>query len=286
MSSLPVSPWARVAGLAIWLVAPAVHAQAVDVVASTAEYVTARDCIAGATACDEISPVVFGAFGGLPGDVSSSASISPAGYGHADGYVALSGVVGAPVISASVSSQPGTRLNTNSVAFQRYVYEGSETTTRTFGGTVTYSLFMTGVYPAADTGLSVSLEIFTLAGSSIAIEPTAQANFDMLFGGYTAQPGYTSLGLDQYQTSTNTLDGLAEIAVSITLNPGDAVWVRALLQSPAAHGGWFDSSHTFVTGWDDATNLIPAAVVPEPATWALLLAGGAAVAAWARRRRS
>lgn len=134
MNRMLVWQWLRNAAIVACVAPSGVVAQPVEVSASTAELVTARDCIPGITACDDLSPIIFSAYGGLPGDVASGATIDPVGYGHSNGHVALSGEVGAPVISASVSSEAGKRLTTNSLALQRYVYNGSASTTRTFGG--------------------------------------------------------------------------------------------------------------------------------------------------------
>ena len=50
------------------------------------------------------------------------------------------------------------------------------------------------------------------------------------------------------------------------------MWVLTFLQTPAVNGGIVDASHTFVTGWSDPTNLVPAIVasVSEPADIDLL----------------
>ena len=106
---------------AVFLVAPLVT-HAAEISAGTAEYVTFRDCIAGTTACDDVSPIVSGLFGGSPGAASSSASETFAGYGSASGSVSLSGDIGAPILHASASSEAGKRSNTNSIALQSYTY--------------------------------------------------------------------------------------------------------------------------------------------------------------------
>lgn len=61
----------------------------------------------------------------------------------------------------------------------------------------------------------------------------------------------------------------------VTLSPGDSVWVWTLLQTPVVNGSTIDAANTFVTKWDDGTDLVPANVVPAPpAVW--LLATGLA----------
>src|ERR1700759_3173219 len=79
---------------ALLLAAP-LASHATEIAAGTAEYVTARDCIAGPTsACDDVSPIVMSQYGGNGGAFSSAATETFAGYGSASGSVSLSGTIG------------------------------------------------------------------------------------------------------------------------------------------------------------------------------------------------
>jgi hypothetical protein len=276
--------------LAVILAAPLI-AHAANITAGTSEYITFRDCVAGVTACDSISPIVAGQYGGNPGAYSSAATQNHAGYGSASGSVSFSGVSGAPVLHASASSDPGKRANTNSVALQSYTYTGSTPTTRTFGGTLTYSQALTGVYPdTGATGVYAVIDAFTLAAASIDAGIDPASNFDALFGEpFATDPsyGYVDLAQTSFSDDTSTASGTGNLGVTLNLTPGETVWLYVLLQTPAVNGSVVDASHTLVTGWDDTSALLPAvtsAPVPEPSSWAFMGCGLAALAALRRRR--
>jgi hypothetical protein len=275
--------------LALLLAAPFVT-HAVEISAGTSEFVTFRDCVAGVTACDSVSHIVFGQFGGSPGAFSSAANVTYAGYGSAAGSVSFSGTIGAPVLHANASSLAGKRTNTNSVALQSYTYTGTEATTRTFGGTLTYNQVETGPYPD-NAGVFASIDAFTLTSATIDAGSTPDSNFDTLFGADFSAYGYADIASNSFiDTGTNPA-GSGTLGVTVTLTPGETIWLRVLLQTPAANGSFVDASHTLVTAWDVPTDLTPAVTslpvtgVPEPTSLAMFGLGLAATLAAARRRR-
>lgn len=277
------SRWAPVLSLCLLAASDGVLAMAVSY--STAEYVTVRSCtVAGASGCDEISSIIQGAFGGAPGSASSSAFTALSGFGSAAGSVALSGVVGAPVLRAVAVSEPGARTSTNSLALQRYTYTGATSSTRTFGGTLTYaqSIAGTGFPDGVGDGINATIELFTTTADTFEVGDTAASNFFALFDNSLAD-GYASLGSSQFSDSTDTAAGMGTLGVTLTLNPGDTFWVRVLLQTPAPNGSIVDAWSTLVTGWDDSANLQAAGAVPVPATLGLTLAGLVLLGATRRR---
>ena len=88
-------------------------------------------------------------------------------------------------------------------------------------------------------------------------------------------------------TSSNPA-GSGTFGVDVPLAPGETIWLRVLLQTPAANGSDTDASHTLITSWNDSADLTPAVTstpVPEPSSMAMFALGLAATAFAARRRR-
>ncbi|MCK9684127.1 PEP-CTERM sorting domain-containing protein [Scleromatobacter humisilvae] len=272
---------------ALLLAAP-LASHATEIAAGTAEYVTARDCIAGPTsACDDVSPIVMSQYGGNGGAFSSAATETFAGYGSASGSVSLSGTIGAPVLHASASSLAGKRVNTNSVALQSYTYTGAAATTRTFGGTLTYNQLETGFYPD-NTGVYAVIDAFTLTAAAIDVGTTPEDNFNALFNADFSAEGYVDVASMTFADTSSNPAGSGTFSVDVPLTPGETIWLRVLLQTPAANGSVTDASHTLITRWNDGTDLTPAVTstpVPEPSSLAMLALGLAATAFAARRQR-
>ena len=272
---------------ALLLAAP-LASHATDITAGTAEYITARDCIAGATSvCDDVSPIVMSQYGGNGGAFSSAATETFAGYGSASGSVSLSGTIGAPVLHASASSLADKRVNTNSVALQSYTYTGAAATTRTFGGTLTYNQMETGFYPD-NTGVYAVIDAFTLTSAAIDVGTTPEDNFNALFDADFSAEGYVDIASMTFADTSSNPAGSGTFSVDVPLTPGETIWLRVLLQTPAANGSVTDASHTLITSWNDSADLTPAVTstpVPEPSSMAMFALGLAATAFAARRRR-
>lgn len=250
-----------------------------------AEGVSLRTCIAGQTGCDEaVRPPFALEFGGLPKEAVAQASVI-SGNSSATGKVSLSGAIGAPILSATAHGAAAVRANTTAFALQKYEYNGATADTRTFSATLSYAQTLSDVYPPPDgSGIVAAIDLFTLPVPMIEVGDTAESNFGALFG-VSALPGYISLGSQEFTDQSSVTNGFATLAVTHTLQPGDTVWVWTLLQTPAPNASTIDASHTMITQWDNANDLAPAAVVPEPSTWAQLALGLASVAGLLRRKK-
>lgn len=272
---------------AILLAAASTAAHAIPVRSATTDAVSFHHCIPGTTSgCDQISQPPFEViYGGAPGLAIASASGSIAGMGSGESSVALSGVIGAPIFHGYATSSPGVRVNTTALALQSFTYSGTVATTRTFGGTLSYSQSLTGIYPGGNgNGVYAEIDLFTIAASSVDVGNTTESNFAALVQ-TPSLPGYVDQGDQSFSDTASTAHGAGVLGVTVTLQPGETIWALVSLSTPAPNGDVVDAAHTFVTSWDDSSNLTSASAVPEASSLNLMSAGLAVLAIALRCRR-
>lgn len=252
--------------MAMGLLAGPMAASGVEIQSGTAIYVTYRYCVEAPTGrCGYLSNIVNSAYGGQPGGSTAFAQLIDPNFGVTTADSSLTGQIGAPILRASTASISGKRVNTNTVALQRYVYTGSEPTVRTFGGRLTYTQTMDDGLNAAYTqavrsGVNALINVFKMDAEFFEVGDTAQSYFDNMayMAAFESAPGYELLGYAQFNDIATTPSNVGSLAVTLNLNPGDAIWVWTLLQTPAADGATVDVSRMLITGFDDVTDLHPA----------------------------
>ena len=270
----------RILGLmAMGLLAGPMAASGVGIQSGTGIYVTYRYCVEAPTGrCGYLSNIVNSAYGGQPGGSTASAQLIDPNFGTTTADSSLTGQIGAPILRASTTSVSGKRVNTNTVALQRYVYTGSEPAVRTFGGRLTYTQTMddglnAGYTQVVRSGVYALINVFKMNDDFFEVGDTAQSYFDNManIAAFETAPGYELLGFAQFNDIATTPLNVGNLAVTVELNPGDSIWVWTLLQTPAADGAAVDVSRMLITGFDDVTDLLPAdAITPDEQLASLL----------------
>ena len=291
--------------------AAAVAAPALAGVVGSASVATLRKCdlVSAAGACDGTGPgqqvsrgsILYGGGTGLAGWNTLTV-----GANRAWSFVAFDASLDLPIIRAATTAPGNVRTNINVLAFQSYTWNGAvggdfsisgdlhivDSATSAAGGAfpggAIYSAY-SGIWnPSAIAGLSTPQDLF----SALFYAPCGTAG---VLG--ADQIGGTLTGGDASFTTTTA----ACSAGSLFLTPGQEVLVVVGLQLPVNRGGWADASATFTTGL--GKNLTPGQVtaveqsiasaisqgaavasVPEPGSWAMLIAGFGLVGGAMRRR--
>lgn len=266
------------------LLSSCISANAILVTSGTAEFIHSRTCLAQADGCIVTGPNIA-YYGGNPGDAASSLSQTIVGHGLGEASSQLSGTIGAPILRATSTSFPDVFFNSQAIALQSYTYTGAASTTRIFDGTITYSQSMVPL-PIDIGGVFANILIFKTSASSLEAGSTSKSNFVALSNDIYNLPDYIELGSGFYANSKTTASGNGAVNVSVSLNPGDTVWVQTILIASAFNGDIIDASHTFVTAWENGVDLKPASTVPDIPTFALFIVGLVLLATYWRRNAS
>lgn len=216
---------------------------------TTGAFVTFRQCIEGATACDSVSETKLSSFGGLPGDSEAQASQEDPAYGAANGRAKLTDSNGNAQLSAGISSLPGTRNGSNVFFIQRYTNTSMRTETFNLDANLTFDQTVpdgNSVFPddsPANSGANAELEIFTLNVDALEAGTTARDNNYLILDGPPPGVIYESLG---EAASMGNNDGSGEgskaLAVNVLIPPGESVWLLGTLQAIGANGATVNAS--------------------------------------------
>jgi len=212
---------------------------------------TFRQCIKGETACDSIGPTQVRKFAGLPGDREAQARQQDPAYGESEGSAKLTGAPGGSEMTASISSLQGTRNGGNTFMVQRYTNMGELAESLTFSGTLTYDQTIPAENAAFTSGKGVDstanaeLEIFTLSVDAIDVGTTAADNNNFELPDDIVDKSLNSAKASGDENLTGS--GSRMLSATIILEPGDSIWLFALLQSLGANGAQVNASLTTVT---------------------------------------
>ena len=229
--------------LAAALLTGPLAANAELVQSTTSVLLTFRHCVAGETVCDSIGPYEASSYGGLPGAPAAITSHADPTYGEASGSAQLTGAPGAAEMSANVTSLPAIRNGSNCITLKRYTNKSANVETLTFGATLTYNQTIpaeNAVFAAGSSGRSganAEIFIFSLDVDSLDAGTTAEENFSFLMEGPDPSIKTTELASASTEPSTNaTESGTTTLSRTVTVEPGDSIWLWAILQSLAANG--------------------------------------------------
>ncbi len=229
--------------LAAALLTVPLAANAELVQSTTSVLLTFRHCVAGETVCDSIGPQEASSFGGLPGAPAAITSHADPTFGEASGSAQLTGAPGAAEMSANVSSLPATRNGSNCMVLKRYTNESANAETLTFGAALTYNQTIPAEnagFPAdspARSGAYAEFVIFSMDADSVEAGTTAEENGTLLMEG--PDPSIITAELEFAGTaplSNVTESGTETLSSTVTVEPGDSIWLLVILQSLAANG--------------------------------------------------
>ena len=236
--------------IAVALMATPLVAAAELVQAGTSIILTFRDCIAGETICDSFGPMQQATYGGLPGELAAEVSQADVAYGEAYGNAQLAGAPGAAELKAITTSVPAKRNGSSNMMLQRYTNTSDSAETLTFSAVLTYEQTVpdeNASFPDGEStrsGVSAEIAIFIMDDETIEVGATAEDLYGAL--SWESEPaGFKDLGFTSVAPSDNeTGEGTTPFSVTATVEPGDSIWLWAILQGIVVNGATVNASLT------------------------------------------
>ncbi|HEY3949391.1 PEPxxWA-CTERM sorting domain-containing protein [Phenylobacterium sp.] len=299
------------------------HGASAQAAFGSAAFGTYRECV-GNPVCDGAQTgqtiIAYGISGGTSSTSNTSLVLNgTTGVALGGGPVALpndpasnvSGIVAfggedLPVLHGSSNSGATDRMGINAFGYQTYTNTGDTTTAFDVAGALHIDSFSGGADGTAAGGaIAVSYlgvwdpSLITSLGS-----PDALTLFDSVFEAPCGATGVLAANMTTttlvsgvtppsptLNGTTGSCSGAASTADALMLAPGQTVLVVAGLQLLTNRGGQIDASDTFTTTFTPDVDVQELASgrnilgVPEPATWALMIAGFGLAGAALRRQR-
>ena len=216
----------------------------------TANILTFRECTAGETTCDSFGPMLSATWGGIPGELLSEVSQADVAYGEAYGSAVLTEKPGVAEMKAIAVSLPATRNGSSSVVLQRYTNASESAETLTFEAELTY----TQEVPAENAGFPEDAHMGSGASAEIVI---FTMDIDAIETGPTTAEVYSALSFEQEPAGLKDLDaarvgpnsnetgeGTSTLSATTIVEPGDSVWLWAILQGIVVNGATVNASLT------------------------------------------
>jgi len=214
----------------------------------TANIVSFRQCTAGETTCDSFGPMRLATFGGVPGELRSEVSQADVAYGEVYGSASIKEKPGAAELKAITLSLSATRSGSTNIMLQRYTNASERAETLTFEAALTYTQSVPAEnagFPddaGMDSGATAEIVIFTMDADAIETGPTTAEVYAAL--SFEQEPaGLKDLDAARDEPSSNeTAEGASTITATTIVEPGDSVWLFAILQGIVVNGATVNAS--------------------------------------------